>query len=82
MISNKTAYRTADLRRILRGAAVEVFDPGQKPVVHVRVVYARRGRASGCATVGGTTMTLRIGKGIEDVRLVGALVGGPVGGRQ
>lgn len=73
-IKNETRYRTADIRRILRGAAAEVFDPGDKPIIRCRVVYARRGRVSGCASIGGTMMTLRIGRHVSDVRLVGALV--------
>jgi len=74
VIRNETTYRTADLRRIMRGAASEVFDPWQKMVIHARVIYARRGNVTGCATIGGTSMTLRIGKGIDDMRQVGALV--------
>lgn len=71
-IHNDTNYRTADLRKLLRAAAAMVFDPEQKPIIRVQVVYARRGNVTGCASLGGTTMTLRIGKGGADVRDVGA----------
>lgn len=77
-IENGTAWRTADLRRFIREGCKIVFDPGDKPVVWCRVVYARRGRVTGCAYLGGTRMTFRIGKPKagtpHDPREIGALV--------
>jgi len=72
-IANETRYRTADIRQFLRKAAEMVFDPGQKAIIRCRVVYAHRRNVSGCATIGGTLMTLRIGKDVQDKREVGAV---------
>ena len=73
-VNNGTRYRTADIRRLLRGAASEVFERGEKPVIRVRVVHAYRGSVSGCATLGGTMMTLRLGRAVTDVRRVAAMI--------
>lgn len=76
-IENETSWRTADVRRFIVEGCKIVFDPGDKPVIRCRVVYARRGGVTGCAYLGGTHMTLRIGKpreGGHDAREIGALV--------
>lgn len=82
-IKNETRWRTDDLRRLIQRACVEVFDPlpdglvipKQKPVIRARIVYAgtRKG-VTGCANLGGTWMTLRIGTAVTDLREVGALI--------
>lgn len=74
LITNETRFRTADLRKMLRAAAPLVFDPDEKPKMRVRVVYARRANVTGCASIGGTSMLLRIGKEFRDIREVGALI--------
>jgi hypothetical protein len=72
-IRNETEWRTSDLRRLIKVAHARVFDPGQKPVVYVRVVGARS-LVGGCAFVGGCNMTVRLPAVVTDTRVVGAIL--------
>jgi hypothetical protein len=75
LITNETKYRTADLLRIARHAAREVFKEEEKPIVRIRLVYAGRRRyVTGCASLGGTMTTVRVGRGVTDVRMIAAVV--------
>ena len=74
-IKNQTIWRTDDLRALIRKACGIVFDPGQKTIIHVNIVTAKaRESVTGCAYVGGTMMTLRIGREVTDLRMVGAII--------
>jgi dual-action HEIGH metallo-peptidase len=74
-ITNTTPWRTDDLRALILAGCTRVFDPDQKPVIDVIVKVARgRKYVTGCATIGGTFTTLRIGLDVADIRLVGAVI--------
>ena len=74
-IENRTIYRNDDLRALIRKACGIVFDPGDKPIVRALVMTAKsKSQVTGCAYVGGTRMTIRIGKEVRDLRVVGAII--------
>jgi hypothetical protein len=66
-IENRTHWRTADLRRFAVRAANDVFEPGEKPLLRLRVVYGRK-YVTGCAGIGGIRSTIRIPKREVDRR--------------
>ena len=70
-IDNRTHWQTRHLRAFLVRAANAVLRDGQKPMLHVRIIYTRPGRnctgySSGHASLGGAWSTLRIAKDDPD----------------
>lgn len=63
-ITNGTHWRTDHLKAILQRAAEQELEPAKRKAVIVTVSYsARHGSSSGCASIGGRHMTMRLPKG-------------------
>ena len=68
LIKNKTHWRTDHIQTFVRRAAAMILDPHEKRVLTVTVVYTKHntGGSSGCAWLGGSSLTVRLPRRLPD----------------